>query len=250
MDRFFVSCPITYRLGYFYLGIATFPFLIVIACLICYCVAPNRPSTLPPGAHIPTYSELVEDTPQSRIWAVGMTVQGIFLLLFGVLRDHVVTVHLSSAVRISRRICNVLMELSRVLILLASFALMLLACIPISSLRAVHASAAGVFFGSLSLYFFVGDYLTWKMKQPLKIASVGLTGANVICVSVAVIVRYANDSPAAYDASSVLSYIAVAGLFAKLVVLRMDMPKHGIRLSRKTGADDTTEHENAVVGAY
>jgi hypothetical protein len=89
----------------------------------------------------------------------------------------------------------------------------------------------------------VGDYLTWRIGRPIKVLSIGVTVANVVLVVVAVIVRYTNENPAAYDAASVLSYLAVIGLFVKLVLIKMDMPKHGIRLSRRLKGDEVSEHD-------
>jgi hypothetical protein len=244
MDRFFVSYPVTYPLEYFYFAIAIFPLLIIVACLISYFAVGIPISTLPSGAHIPTYSELVVASPQNRIWAVGMSLQGLFLLLFGVLRDHMLQLHVSRSAKQSIFLCQVLVQVTRVLLILSSFALMILACAPIDKEALLHEIAAAFFFFGLSFYFFVGDYLTWTIKKPIKIVSIVLTAGNVVLIVVAVIVRYSNSNPAAYDTASVLSYLAAIGLFAKLVLIKMDMPKHGLRLSRRLVHEQVSEHES------
>jgi hypothetical protein len=241
MERFFVSCPITYHLQYFYIAIAVFPCLLILACLICFFASPSTIATLPKGAHVPAFSELVVDSPQDRIWGVGMTLQSIFLLLFGLLRDHIVQLYVERTDLSRRRVCTVLLAVSRVLIILTSFALVFLACVPVKSGSPIHSPAGAVFFSGLSLYFFVGDFLTWRKGRTIKVVSVGLTLASVVLMIVAVVVKYTNNSPVAYDASSVLGYLAVIGAFAKLIILKMDMPAHGLRLSRKAGYEDGSQ---------
>jgi hypothetical protein len=103
----------------------------------------------------------------------------------------------------------------------------------------------GIFFVALLGYFLICDFLTWRMNQPIKVASISMTAAGVILMILYAIMRVtASDQKTSYyTAASVFSILAVLALLIKLIILILEMPKHGIRLTRKLMyvSDDKTD---------
>jgi hypothetical protein len=139
-----------------------------------------------------------------------------------------------------------LLYISRFLLVLASFGLVACACVPQTVNLALHDGASGTFFLALLLYFLIGDFLTWRIGHTTKIVSISLTFSSGFLIFLYPIFRYGAGSISVkvrYGISSIASYFAVLLLFVKLIFVKMEMPSHGIRLTRKLicSADEKVE---------
>jgi hypothetical protein len=241
MDAFFQSCPVLFRMDGFYIVAGVLPFVVALICVILYFTSDKEPGHSGP----PTLADLVADPPQNRIFGVGMAIEALLILFFGLIRDHIVIFQAQRNIQLDRPIPLVLLRLSRFCIIISCFSLVALACVPVDSNITLHMVGAGFFFGAMLGYFLICDILTWRMQQPIKIISVGMTAAGFLTMILYVIMRTAasNDSAALYAAASVFSILGVVALLAKLLILLFEMPKHGIRLTRKLmyASDDKTD---------
>jgi hypothetical protein len=241
MDAFFQSCPVLFRMDGFYIVVGVLPFAVALLCVILYFASDSSPDH--PGT--PTLADLVADPPQNRIFGVGMAIEALFILFFGLIRDHIVIFQAHRNDRIDRPILAILLRLSRFCIIISCFSLIALACIPVNYNITLHMISTGFFFVAMLGYFLVCDILTWQLNQPIKIMSVCMTASGFLTMILYVIMRTAasNGSSGLYAAASVFSILGVIALLAKLLVLLFEMPKHGIRLTRKLMyvSDDKTE---------
>ena len=230
MESYLASRPILFRLEYFYHAVEVLPWLVVISGLVFYFLRG------PSYGYIPSIGELMVGQPQERIFGVGMTIEAVFLLFFGLIRDHIIIFLFERASKINQKVCRVLLQFTRFLIVIACFAMIVCACVPVNYNATAHEAATVVFFLTLFGYFLFSDVLTWKMEQTVKVASVSLTAFGMLFAVVFAVLRFAvtpTSVKVMYGVASVFEYIAVFLLFIKLVVLKQEMPRHGIRLTKK-----------------
>jgi hypothetical protein len=235
MDAFFVSCPVLFRMEYFYYTVAALPIVIAIVCVILYAVyRPDHKSD-----SWPTYAEIVSTLPQLRVYSIGMNFEAIFLLFFGLIRDHILVYVLEKSERSNQILSNVLLQISRFSVVVACFSLMILAHSP-SGNPVLSDYTNPFFFVSALIYFLVGDFLTWKSNSRLTIISCVVTASAVLASVLFALLRYVGKK---MNASTVFSYIALVALFVKLCLAKKEMVSHGIRITRRLiyNSDDRPE---------
>jgi hypothetical protein len=163
-----------------------------------------------------------------------MAVESVGLLLFGVVRDHMLTFLVRRADDKRTLLCLVLLHISRFLIVVAAVALIVSACVTCDDSPLLHAIAAAAWFAALGLYFAFGDYINWAIKRPVRVPSVVVTAVTMCAFVAATATEYAAAGKAAQEASALLSYAAVVGVLVKVVLVWKEMPEHGLRIMKKS----------------
>jgi hypothetical protein len=236
----FISSHVSFRMKFFYLSIFIFPLLSIVTCTSLFLARAGG------GARprVPSWSELVADPPQSRIWGVSMTIESVGVLLFGAVRDHMLTFLVRRSDGPPALLCVFLLRLSRLLVVVAAVALIVVACVTCDDSPLLHTIAAAAWFGTLGLYFAFGDYINWAIKRPVRIPSIILT-AVIICTFVAAtITQSAAAGNGVRTASALLGYVAVVSVLIKVVAVWKEMPEHGLRIMKKPSVrgDQTSDN--------
>ena len=231
MESFLSSTPVLFRLEYLYLTMAILPVIIVIPGIVFYF------KQGPSYGYIPSLGECMVGQPQERIFGVGMTIEAVFLLFFGLIRDHIMIFLLERASRVNQKVCRGLLQVTRILIVIACFALIVCACVPANYNEMAHHVGSCLFFATLFGYFLVSDILRGKMKQPGKVTTYGLTGFGLAFALIFALIRSSvkksGNVKTVYGVASVSEYLSIVLLFIKLIAMNQEMPRHGIRLERK-----------------
>ena len=235
MDTFLSSCPVLFRLEYFYYVAGIVAITVILTGVILYAMQTTT------CEYAPTIGEMMINDPQARIFGVGMTFEAVFILCFGLIRDHIIMFMFENAGRINQFLCRVLLRITRFLIILVCVSLVILACCPVSYNEVLHNISSALFFIGLFMYFSICDFLTWKMNQPIKIASVTITAVGIACAIIFAVLRYPySDVPNKlyYGIGAGFEYVAVFCAFIKTIILKQEMPSHGIRISRNMFSSD------------
>lgn len=238
MDTFLTSCPVLFRLEYLYFVAGILPIILTLSGIILYAVQDLSYD------YVPTIGEMMVGQPQARIFGAGMTIESVFILFFGLIRDHIIMFLFERAGRINQMLCRILLRITRFLVILVCVSLTILACCPVTYNEVLHNIASALFFIGLFAYFSICDFLTWKMNQPIKIASVTITALGIACVIIFAAFRYPyTESPnnLYYGIGAGFEYVSICCAFMKMIVLKQEMPSHGIRISRQTFNSDEKE---------
>jgi hypothetical protein len=222
MDALFVSSPVLFRLESFYIGIACLSVLITIVCIVLYA----HYSGAPRGP--PFYGDITGLHPQVRVFSIGMTFEAIFCLFFGLIRDHILlyTAHR----RRPRPGAAGLLIVSRICLIFAALALLIIAHCPPRSLDPVHTAASAVLCVAALAYFAIGDFLSWDAWGTEAVVSVADTAIGVVA---AIVWAIAEWGAAKHWAAAVTGYVIALRFFVKLFLINVEMPKHGIRLTQR-----------------
>lgn len=233
MEEFLVSTPVVFRLEVFYAVTSILPILICVVGVLFYCIGETE------YGYIPTLAEIMAGEPQARIFGVGITLESIFILFFGLLRDHLILFQLERG-GMNQAVCRKLLQATRFLIVILCFSLIVVACVPTTYNVTVHITACFIFFASVFGYFIVGDFLFKKMNQNVSVGAIMVTVFGTVFSVLYGIFRCcipAEPRAVYYGISSVCEYLAIILIFVKLLIIRQEMPKHGIRLRKKTQLD-------------
>jgi hypothetical protein len=217
---------------YFYVAVAAVPVLVTIVCIILYV----EKSSKVPG--VPFYGDLTGLSPQVRVFGIGMTFESVFCLFFTLIRDHILLYTVEKQDRLVKKLANALLLCTRICAIFACIALLVLAQCPPSKFRQLHTAAAAILCVTALGYFGVGDVLTWRGFALEPVLSGATTGLGILAAVLWAICEWGvqRRGPAA-----VFGYIIAVVFFVKLALIKVEMPPHGIRLTRRLICNDRSE---------
>lgn len=231
--EYLVSAPVVFRLDVFYTAAAIFPILICIVGIVFYCMDSTD------YGYVPTLAEIMAGEPQARIFGIGMTLESVFILFFGLMKDHLTLFQLEKG-GMNQALCRKLLQATRFLVVFTCFSLIVVACVPTNYNPTAHITACFLFFSSVFGYFIVSDILRHQMNQDVRTGSIIVTGIGFVSSILYGVFRcFITSEPhkVYYGISSVCEYIAVIMVFIKLLIIRQEMPEHGIRITKRIRFD-------------
>lgn len=184
---------------------------------------------------IPTISETMVFMPQIRIFGVGMTIEAVFVFLFGLIQNDLLFYFINKKKDCEKH-CIFLTKFNFCLIIVASFMLILLALCPVKYYWWPHMVGAFGFFSSIIIYFCIYDYLRIKLKYPLGIFSFIFSSASFISILLTVFLRnnlFGSYNAVRYSFSSIFQYLTLFFLLCKIIVVWKKTPVHYINVSIK-----------------
>ena len=84
----------------------------------------------------------------------------------------------------------------------------------------------------------------WKIKEPVRDESVWMTIVGIVCGLVYVVMKFGFRKQAnkyIFGTASIFEYMAIVCLFVKLIILKQEMPEHGIRITKKIDLSNRSE---------
>jgi hypothetical protein len=128
---------------------------------------------------------------------------------------------------------------TRICAIFACFALLVLAQCPPARIPQLHTAVAAILCVCALGYFGIGDVLTWRRWALEPIFSGAATAVGIVAAVVWAICEWGAQS---HGPAAVCGYIIAIVFFVKLSLIKVEMPPHGIRLTRRLiYNDDQTE---------
>jgi hypothetical protein len=231
IDAFFVSSPVLFRIEYFYVAVVALPLLVAVVCIILYAT-----KSLHIGG-IPFYGDLAGLPLQLRVFNIGMTFESVFFLFFSLIRDHILLYTVEKQDRVVRKLASGLLIVVRICAIFACFALLVLAQCPPAKVPQLHTVAAILYVSSLG-YFGIGDVLAWRGPALESILSVAATALGIAAAVIWAICKWEAQR---HGPAAVFGYVIALVFFLKPSLIKVEIPPHGIQLTRRLIYNDKSE---------
>ena len=213
---------ISISLKYFHFFAIIFPFCSIAVCwTIYYSMSHNTTS------YLPTISVTMVPFPESRIFAVTMSIESIFLLI--ILLCRVYSIYLS----IIRRE-GALTKMQWFMICMTLFTgvtsyigLILLSCFSLEDDFYIHNYSALVFFFGSFIHYVISDSTMDRAKISISL----LSSANSVLILIVMIVYLVLMNIKSLTFAAILQYITCALIFIKLYLIYLDLPAQYFTIS-------------------
>lgn len=221
--------PIVFRLDILYYVICALPIASALMGIIIYSVGGSD------LGYIPSFPEMMDGSPQCRFFGPAMAIESCAIIFFGMIRDHLLILHLARTNRLGSTMHKTMVHLTRMCAIIAAFALFFIVSVPMSYSCNANDIASTTFYFSVGGYFMANDMIVetnYRRKRWSTVASSTFLGLGTIAMIVRVVSR-SIESTTCYGVSSITEYMALVSLVFKFVCMNQEVPGYKIRVVRR-----------------
>jgi hypothetical protein len=218
---------IAFNLKVFHYLATFFPFVSVIICWIIYYSCGHQITE-----YLPTISVTMIPFPESRIFAVTMSVEAIFILIILIIR--VLTFYCLFKKQNTQTLCNkALLILTALSGVVCTIGLIVLACVTLMDNLYVHNTFAAIFFFGSAIHYLLSDK---TMKNcGLKVSRISFIVTILIVIFIFLymaILLIRTDTAMTFAAIG--QYISCVLIFLKFFLIYRDLPQNTFLVQRNT----------------